>query len=54
MEQGHAPALPVAWAQALLLLYVTCPAAVPLTMCGADPAMPSPAISAETAFFAWV
>lgn len=25
MEQGHAPALPVVWAQVLLLLYVTPP-----------------------------
>ena len=41
-------------AQALSLLYVTPPAAIPLVMCGVDPAMPRPAISEETAFFTWV
>lgn len=53
MEQGHAPALPVPWAPALLL-YVTppcyssciCPAGG--AWCGSSNAQP--AISAETAF----
>lgn len=42
------------WAQALLLLHVIPPAAIPLAMCGADSATPSSAISAVTAVFTWV